>query len=196
MPRTWYTCINTYFLYHGFQKCLYEHTLYIKINKDGDIAVVYFYVDDLIFTDNNSRLLSEFMEYMIAHFEMTYMGLMLYFFSIKINQTDKGIFISQKKYTGDILKKFKMEACKPILTPAEERLKLAKDGSGDLVDATNFRRLIGNLRYLTATRPNIVYRVGIVNRFIKSSLQSHWQATKWILRYIKGTLDDEILFNH
>lgn len=141
VPRTWYTCINTYFLYHGFQKCLYEHTLYIKINKDGDIAVVYFYVDDLIFTDNNSRLLSEFMEYMIAHFEMTYMGLMLYFFSIKINQTDKGIFISQKKYIGDILKKFKMEACKPILTPAEERLKLAKDGSGDLVDATNFRRL-------------------------------------------------------
>ncbi|KAJ8769022.1 hypothetical protein K2173_024018 [Erythroxylum novogranatense] len=54
-----------------------------------------------------------------------------------------------------------MDACKPILTPVQERLKLVKGGSGDLVDATNFKRLIESLRYLTATRPDIVYGVGI-----------------------------------
>ncbi|XP_021600650.1 uncharacterized mitochondrial protein AtMg00810-like [Manihot esculenta] len=56
-----------------------------------------------------------------------------------------------------------MEICKPMLTPIKERLKLIKDGSGDFVDATNFRRLVRSLRYLTATRPDIVYGVGITN---------------------------------
>ncbi|KAJ8750631.1 hypothetical protein K2173_015812 [Erythroxylum novogranatense] len=56
-----------------------------------------------------------------------------------------------------------MDACKPILTPVEERLKLVKDGSGDLVNATNFKRLIRSLRFLTATRPDIVYRVRILD---------------------------------
>ncbi|KAK3027765.1 hypothetical protein RJ639_042257 [Escallonia herrerae] len=54
------------------------------------------------------------------------LGLMSYFLGIEVKQTDKGIFISQKKYDGDILKKFKMEACNSILRPAEERLKLMK----------------------------------------------------------------------
>ncbi|KAJ8754990.1 hypothetical protein K2173_015502 [Erythroxylum novogranatense] len=56
-----------------------------------------------------------------------------------------------------------MEAWKPILTLVGERLKLLKDGNDELVDATKFRRLIESLRYLTVTRPNIVYRVRIVN---------------------------------
>ncbi|KAJ8770292.1 hypothetical protein K2173_013008 [Erythroxylum novogranatense] len=80
-----------------------------------------------------------------------------------------------------------MDACKPILTPVKERLKLVKDGSGDLVNATNFRRLIRSLSYLTVIRPNIVYRVGIMSIFMDSPLQSHWQAAKRILRYIKNS---------
>ncbi|KAK2995531.1 hypothetical protein RJ640_022733 [Escallonia rubra] len=132
---------------------------------------------------------------MIAQFEMTDIGLMSYFLGIEVKQTNRGIFLSQKKYAGDILKKFKMEACNPILIPVEERSKLVKDGSGDFVNATNFRRLVGSLRYLTATRPDIVYGVGIVSRFMNSPQQSHWQAAKRILRYIKGTLDDGIFYS-
>ncbi|KAK2975123.1 hypothetical protein RJ640_024698 [Escallonia rubra] len=161
--------------------CPYEHTLYVKTNKDGDIAIVCVYVDDLIFTGNNSKFLSEFREDMIAQFEMTDIGLMYYFLGIEVKQTNRGIFISQKKYAGDILKKFKMEACNPILIPVEERLKLVKDGSGDLVNATNFTRLVGSLRYLTATRLDIVNGLGIVSRFMNSPQQSHWQAAKRIL---------------
>ncbi|KAK2980856.1 hypothetical protein RJ640_003083 [Escallonia rubra] len=62
-------------------------------------------------------------EDMIARFDMTDIGLMSYFLGIEVKQTDKDIFISQKKYAGDILKKFKIEASKPMLTPVEERLK-------------------------------------------------------------------------
>ncbi|TXG59678.1 hypothetical protein EZV62_014251 [Acer yangbiense] len=68
--------------------------------------------------------------WMKAMNEEIYLGLMSYFLGIEVSQTDDGIFLCQKKYVGDVLKKFKMEGCKPILTPVEERLKLVKDGSG------------------------------------------------------------------
>ena len=58
---------------------------------------------------------------MISHFDMTDLGLMSYLFGIEVDQREDDIFISQKKYAGDILKKFKMDEVKPIMTPIEER---------------------------------------------------------------------------
>ncbi|XP_071933176.1 uncharacterized mitochondrial protein AtMg00810-like [Coffea arabica] len=82
---------------------------------------------------------------MISQFEMTDLGLMSYFLGIEVHQLDDGIFISQRKYASDILKKFKMDMAKPMMTLVEEKLKLTKDGTGDFVDATYFRRLVGSL---------------------------------------------------
>ena len=74
--RVWYTRINSYFVGNGFHRCPYEHILYIKFNLFGDIVIVCLYVDDLIFTGNNSKVISEFREVVISHFEMTDLGLM------------------------------------------------------------------------------------------------------------------------
>lgn len=191
-PRAWYTRIDTYLIKNGFHKSPYEHALYVKTNQDGDIIIVCLYVDDLIFTDNNLKLLAEFKESMSIQFKMTNMGLISYFLGIEVNQTDEGIFISQKKYAKYVLKKLKMESCKPMLTLVKERLKLERESGSDLVNSTYFRRLVGSLRYLTATRPDIVYGVGIISRFMDSPRQSHWQAAKRLLRYVKGTIDEGI----
>jgi hypothetical protein len=109
-------------------------------------------------------------------------------------QQNDGIFISQKKYAGDILKKFKMEHSKPISTPVEEKLKLTKESDGKRVDATHYKSLIGSLRYLTATRPDIVYGVGLLSRYMEEPRVSHLQGAKRILRYIKGTLTEGIFY--
>lgn len=74
--KGWYTRIDSYFLNNEFQKHPYEHTLYMKVNKDGDIVIVCLYVDDLIFIGNNLKLISEFKEVMITQFEITDLGLM------------------------------------------------------------------------------------------------------------------------
>lgn len=95
-PRAWYTRIDSYFIGHGFQRCPYEHTLYIKFKPDEDILIVCLYVDDLIFTGNNPKLIFEFREAMISQFEMTDLGLMSYFLGIEVSQLDNRIFISQK----------------------------------------------------------------------------------------------------
>ncbi|WMV34448.1 hypothetical protein MTR67_027833 [Solanum verrucosum] len=98
-------------------------------------------------------------------------------------------------YASDILKRFNMDKAKPILNPIEEKLKLSKDGTGDLINATYFRKLVGSLRYLTSTRPDITYGVELISRFMEFPHQSHLQAAMRILRYIQGTHSDDIFYS-
>ena len=87
-----------------------------------------------------------------------------------------------------------MESCNPALTPVQERLKLEKNGSGELVNPTHYKQLVGSLRYLTSTRPDITFGVGLISRFMESPRQSHLMAAKRILKYIKGTQGDGIFY--
>lgn len=140
-------------------------------------------------------MVEEFKEVVISQFEMIYLGLKSYFLEIEVVQTKNGIFILQQIYTKDILKRFKLESCKPIWIPTQEKLKLVKDDRCELMDPIYFKRLVGSFRQLTSTRPTIVYRVGVISRFMKSPHQSYLQATKIILGYVKSTLDASIYYS-
>ncbi|XP_042755647.1 secreted RxLR effector protein 161-like [Lactuca sativa] len=71
----------------------------------------------------------------------------------------------------------------------EHKLKLTKEGEGELVNPTEYRSIVGGLRYLTHTRPDITFAVGVVSRFMEKPTEQHLQVVKSILRYVKGTLD-------
>jgi hypothetical protein len=81
-----------------------------------------------------------------------------------------------------------MVDCKAAATPMEERLRLNCDSTVKEVEATLYRRIIGSLRYLIHTRPDLTYAVGYVSRFLKQPTEEHLQAVKRILRYIAGML--------
>ncbi|XP_057751139.1 secreted RxLR effector protein 161-like [Arachis stenosperma] len=102
----------------------------------------------------------------------------------------------KKKYANDILKKFQMEHSKPVSTPVEEKFKLLREDKGGAVNHTYYKSLIGSLRYLTATRPDIVFGIGLLSRFMEEPCTNHLQAAKRILRYIKGTLNDGIYYEN
>ena len=81
-------------------------------------------------------------------------------------------FISQEKYLREMLKRFKMEDCKPVSNPMITGCKLcADDGSAD-IDQRHYRSMIGSLLYLTASRPNIVLAVGLVARIFSTKTKS------------------------
>ena len=82
-----------------------------------------------------------------------------------------------------------MAECKPCVTPMEERLKLTKASTAAKVDATFYRSIIGGLCYLVHTRPDIMFAMGYVSRFMEDRREDHWAAVKQLLRYIKGTVD-------
>jgi hypothetical protein len=105
---------------------------------------------------------------------MTDIGLMSYYLGIEVKQMEKGIFISQGSFARELLKKFKMNNCKPVSTPVECGLKLSKHEEGERVDPTNFRSLVGSMRYLTCTRLDILYGVGLVSRYMESPTTTHF----------------------
>lgn len=183
-PRAWYSRIESYFLKVGFSKCPYEHTLFVKTRNNGELLIICLYVDDLIFTGNCSAMFDEFKESMMNELEMTDLGMMHYFLGIEVMQTNDGIFISQKKYVGDILNRFQMEDCNPVNTPAKCGTKLHKDLDGKKVDSTLYKQIIGSLMYLTATRPNIMLSVSLISRYMENPTELHLLAAKRILRYL------------
>ncbi|GAA0165161.1 hypothetical protein LIER_20633 [Lithospermum erythrorhizon] len=77
---------------------------------------------------------------------MTDMGMMRYFLGLEVLQTRDGIFISQKKFACDILKKFRMMNSKPVTTPIVERMKLSRDEQEKNVNVTAYKSFIGSLR--------------------------------------------------
>lgn len=188
-PRAWYGRINSYFLKEGFVKCPYEHTLYIKNEVGGKMLVACLYVDDLIFTGNNEAMLVNFKESMKAEFDMSDLGSLHYFLGLEVVQNSAGIFVSQRKYVGEILKKFKMADCNPVKTPIEVGVKLMKDLSGADVNSTLYKQIVGSLMYLTATRPDISYAVSLISRYMEHPKESHLKVAKRILRYLKGTTE-------
>ena len=112
-------------------------------------------------------MFKDFKEAMKQQFEMIDLALMSYFLGIEVQQTDDGIFISQKSYVLDILKQFKMESSSTIRTPIAKRLEIKKEDIGGLVNPTYFKGKIESLRYLTSTRLDIVYGVGIISQFME-----------------------------
>jgi len=122
-PRAWYSRIDDYLLGLDFEKSLSEFTLYVKHNS-SEILVVSLYVDDLLITESSEKLIDEFKQYMMQAFEMSDLGLMTYFLGIEITQGKDEFFVCQKKYAKEILKKFKMDNCKEISTPMNQKEKL------------------------------------------------------------------------
>jgi Reverse transcriptase (RNA-dependent DNA polymerase) len=125
---------------------------------------------------------------MKLEFKMIDLGMMRYFLSFEIKHDKSGIFIPQGAYARDILQKFGMSDCNSVATPMELGAKISKL-EGEAVDSNNYWSLIGSLRYLICTRPDISFTVGVVSQFMEDPKHSHLKAVKRILRYIKGTED-------
>jgi hypothetical protein len=131
---------------------------------------------------------------MMKEFYMTDLGQISYFLGIEFHISSRGLLMHQRRYAAEILKKFDMENCNHAVTPADTRLQLSKDDEEGDVDLTQYRWLIGSLRYLCYTRPYLAYSVGIVSKFMARPKVSHLTATKRILMYIRGSMDYGIMF--
>ncbi|KAL3729902.1 hypothetical protein ACJRO7_026971 [Eucalyptus globulus] len=81
-----------------------------------------------------------------------------------------------------------MEECRSVSTPVAAKKKLQKSDGTEAVDVSMYRSLIGCLMYLTATRPDILFAVSVLSRFMSDPSQLHLIAAKRILRYLKGTM--------
>eukprot|EP00253_Pinus_taeda_P017718 PITA_17718 len=138
-----------------------DATLFVKkVGKKVVYLVVY--VDDVLMTGNNESYISSIKKELGKSFEMIDLGYVHYYLGIEVTQHPKSIFLSQKKYIGDLLNKFGMTEWNPLTTPMEQNLKLTFIEGKEFEDAT---------------------------KFMQKPCEGHWSAAKRVLRYLKGTQD-------
>jgi hypothetical protein len=145
------------------------------------------YVDDIIFCSTNQKSCEEFSMVMMQKFEMSMMGELNYFLGFQVKQIKEGTFISQTKYTQDLLKRFGMKDGKPAKTPMGTDEHLYLDKGGKSVDQKAYRSMIGSLLYLCTSRPDIMLSVCMCARFQSDPKECHLVVVKRILRYLVHT---------
>ena len=126
---------------------------------------------------------------MKKEFKMSMVGELTFFLGLQVKQIKEGIFISQEKYARNIVKKFGLDSKKHASTPMSSSTKLNIDSSGVEVSPTLYRSIIGSLLYLTASRPDIAFSVGVCARYQAAPKESYLTVVKRIIRYVNGTSD-------
>jgi hypothetical protein len=132
---------------------------------------------------------------MESELQMPMMGELTFFLVIQVKQMKQDTFMHQAKYTKDLIKKFNMAELKPVSTPMSSTTLLGPDEDGQAVDQIEYRSMIGSLLYLTATRPDIQFTVGLCARFQASSRSSHRMAVQQIFRYLKHNPEFRIWYS-
>ncbi|KAH9762305.1 protein kinase domain-containing protein [Citrus sinensis] len=163
------------------------HTLFTKVSTKDKLSVLIVYVDDIIMIGDDTEEMSRLKQCLVKEFEIKDLGQLRYFLGMEIARSKKGIVVSQRKYTLDLLKETSMSGCKPADTPIEANVKLEEVKGGVHVDAGRYQRLVGKLIYLSHTRPDIAFAVSVVSQFMHSPCEEHFEAVFRILRYLKAT---------
>ena len=122
------------------------------------------------------------------------LGSLSYFLGLEVTSNSQGYFLSQAKYANDLLSHVGLTDNKVASTPLEVNVKFSPTDGTLLTDATLYRQLVGNLVYLTVTRPDIAYAVHLLSQFMAAPRTTHYAAVLRILRYNKGTLFNGLYF--
>ena len=171
-PRAWFGRFTSAMRRFGYRRSNSYHTLFLKW-RGGKITCLIIYVDDLIVTGDDKEEIESLKTKLFQEFVMKNLGRLKYFLGIKVLRSNKGIFISQKKYVLDLLVETGMLDCKPIETPMVMNHGLQMHEGGELADRMQYQRLVGKLIYLAHTRPDIAYAVGVFSRFMHRPQVQH-----------------------
>ena len=154
----------------GFVKSDADPNLYYLLVEDEPLVLV-LYVDAL-FLIGSSRLIKDCKRNLEVEFDIKDLGLMHYFLGLEVCQKDGDIFMGQERYALEILKRFRMQDCKPMATPMITNWKKIDASEDTEVDPTLYRQLIGSLMYLVNTRPDICFVVNTLSQFMEEPKRS------------------------
>ncbi|KAL5725033.1 Beta-galactosidase 8 [Ranunculus cassubicifolius] len=174
-------------------RCSADHSVFFKKTKRG-IIILCVYVDDIVITGSDEEGMTVLKSHLATNFMTKDLGKLKYFLGIEVARTKDGINLSQRKYVLDLLTETGYLGCKPVETPMDVNRKLSIEEGELLADVEGYRRLVGKLIYLTITRPDISFAVGVVSQFMHSPRGPHMDAVIRILRYLKHAPGRGVLY--
>ena len=186
-PRAWFAKFNSTISQHGFSASSYDLAPFFR-RSDHGITLLLLYVDYMIITGDDVQGIQDFKCFLGQHFEMKDLGPLSYFLGLKVSSASDGYYLTQAKYTSDLISRVGITDNKIVNTPIEYNNRLNTYDKEPLPDATLYRQLVESLVYFTITRLDISYAVHIVSQFMAAPQSLHYAIVLRILRYLKDTL--------
>lgn len=164
--------------------------------KGTDKMYVLIYVDDLLIFGSNEQEIAKLKNVLSIEFKMKDLGFISDFLGINVKQNLQNgtTILSQKNYLENVIKRFNMESCKPMMTPMGPNFnsKILTDSEvkceRNLELEHTCRQIIGCLMYaVSGTRPDICFAISMLSRFQSSANSALLSALKRVLRYVNYT---------
>jgi hypothetical protein len=193
-PHAWYSRLSDKLQSLGFSPSKTDISLLYY--KKGSVTIsLLVYVDDIIVASSSSSATADLLHNLQNEFALKDLGTLHYFLGIEVSHAKEGIYLSQKKYTTDVLQRVGMLSYKPAPTPISCSAKISTH-DGDRLGpegATRYRSIVGALQYLTLTHPDISFVDNEVCQYLHSLTSVHWTTVKRILHFLKHTMDSAFL---
>lgn len=192
--RTWFERLTRVDKKEGFTQCHSDHTMFVKHSLEGKITLFIVYVDDIVITGDDHNQIDHLKSFLVREFEVKNLGQLKYFLGMEVARTKHGIYMSQRKYTLDLLQETGMLGCKAANTSIEPANQNSSEDDSPPTDKTRYQSLVGKLIYLTHTRSDIGFAVSMASRHMSNPTDVHEKAMRRILQYLKGTLGKGLYF--
>ena len=149
----------------------------------------------MIITGDDMHGILDLKHFLGRQFEMKDLDPLNYFLGLEVSSSTDGYYLTQAKYTSDLISQASITDSKIVDTPIEYNYHLNSHYCESLFDATLYRQLVGSLIYLTITRPDTSYAVHVVSQFTAAPRSLHYVVVLRILQYLKGTIFDGLHFS-
>ena len=186
----------------AFKRCEANHCCYVK-SFDNSYIILLLYVDDMLIAGSIIKEINNLKKQLSKQFAMKDLGVAKQILAMRIirDKANGTLKLSQSEYVKKVLSRFNMNKAKLVSTPLGSHFKLSKEQSPkteeerDHMSKVSYASTIDSLMYaMVCTRPDIAHAVGVVSRFMSRPGKQHWEAVKWILRYLKGSSDTCLCF--
>lgn len=194
--RKWNERFHEFMCRMNFKRSEQDYCLYY-CSMDTAVIYVVIYVDDILIIGSSEKAICDLKQKLSSEFEMRDLQEVRSFLGVNIQRDrERGVMVfEQKAYVKSILERFGMTNCKPSVIPMETHLKLEKEKNIKLFTRKPFKELIGCLMYLMVTsRPDICAAVNYFAGFQCCATDTHWIHLKRVLRYLRGTMDYQLVY--
>ncbi|GJX83280.1 putative RNA-directed DNA polymerase [Tanacetum coccineum] len=204
-PRQWYKKFESVIGKQGYRKTSSDHCVFFQKFGDDDFIILLLYVDDMLIVGKNIGRIAQLKRDLSKSFSMKDLGPAKQIIGIRIfrDRGAKKLHISQEQYIEKVLCRFNMDKAKVVSSPLTTNFKLTdKDCPSskkniEKMDRVPYASAVGSLMYaMVCTRPDLAHAVGVVSRFLSNPGKKHWEAVKWIFRYLRGTSKLGITFGN
>ena len=195
-PRQWYKKFDSFMLNQGYTRTEADPCVYVQRYPDGKFIILLLYVDDMLIIGPDVDMISRLKSNLAKTFDMKDLGSARRILGMEIIRDRKSckLCLSQEKYIERVLQRFNMKNAKPVSTPLAAHFKMKKNSCPSTreeregMSKVPYSSAVGSLMYaMVCTRPDIAHAVGVVSRFLSNPGKIHWEAVKWIFRYLRGT---------